>query len=301
MEVAEVLLRAGGVASTAALVEVVGRPDLRRAVESGAVVRAGRGTYRLPESEEHQVDAARLHACLSLTSAALAHGWPVKLPPPRPQVVVPRGRKVEAARRSKVQLRWGEVTPRELAAGVTDPVRTVLDCARFLATDEALAVADSALRAGVPRTDLLLACARLPRHGRGRAFRIVELATSLAANPFESVLRAVLLDLPGACFEPQVWIGNIGRTDLADRRRRIVIEADSFEFHADPAAFAADMTRYNAFVCEGWLVLRFAWKHVMFEQDYVRATVSALMSPERLSVHGCRGCPAPEDAPRPPN
>ncbi len=207
MEVAEVLLQAGGVASTAALVELVGRPALRRAVESGAVMRAGRGTYRLPESEEHRVDAARLHACLSLTSAALAHGWPVKLPPSRPQVVVPRGRKVEAARRSRVELRWGEVTPRELAAGVTDPVRTVLDCARFLATDEALAVADSALRAGVPRTDLLLACARLPRHGRGRAFRIVELATSLAANPFESVLRAVLLDVPGARFEPQVWIG----------------------------------------------------------------------------------------------
>lgn len=102
----------------------------------------------------------------------------------------------------------------------------------------------------------------------------------------------MLLDLPGACFEPQVWIANIGRTDLADRHRRIVIEADSFEFHADPVAFAADMTRYNAFVCEGWLVLRFAWKHVMFEQEYVRATVSALMSPERPSAHGCRGCSA---------
>ena len=292
MEVAEVLHRAGGVASSAALAELVGRPALRRAVESGAVVRAGRGTYRLPESEQHRVDAARLHACLDLTSAALAHGWPVKLPPARSQVVVPRGRTVAPARRSGVQLRWGEVTKAELAAGVTDPVRTVLDCARFLATDEALAVADSALRAGVPRTDLLLACARLPRHGRSRAFRIVELATVLAANPFESVLRAVLLDVVGTSFEPQVWIANIGRCDLADRHHRVVVEADSFEFHADPVAFAADMTRYNAFVCEGWVVLRFAWKHVMFEQDYVRATVSALLAPERLSVRHCRACSA---------
>ena len=271
------LLEAGGVASTAVLVEHVGRPALRRAVEVGEVVRAGRGTYRLPEVDVHLVEAARLNACLSLVSAALVHGWQAKLPPPRAQVIVPRGRKVGPARRSGVELRWGEVTPKELTAGVTDPVRTVLDCARFLAMDEALAVADSALRAGVPRTDLLLACARLPRHGRSRAFRVVELATSLAANPFESVLRAILLDVPGASFEPQVWIGNIGRADLVDRQRRIVVEADSFEFHAHSAAFAADMARYNAFVCEGYLVLRFAWRHAMFEPDYVRATIAGAL------------------------
>jgi very-short-patch-repair endonuclease len=30
-----------------------------------------------------------------------------------------------------------------------------------------------------------------------------------------------------------------------------------------------DCERYNAFVLDGWLVIRFAWEHVMFEPQYV--------------------------------
>ena len=124
-------------------------------------------------------------------------------------------------------------------------MRTVLDCARFLPFDAALAVADSALRSGVTRTELLLACARLPRTGRARAFRVVELADARAANAFESVLRAVLMDVPGTHFEPQVWIGNLGRPDLVDLVDMVVVEADSFEFHSDSASLNHDMERYN--------------------------------------------------------
>jgi very-short-patch-repair endonuclease len=199
-------------------------------------------------------------------------------------VVVPRGRNVEAARRRGVDLIWGEVSAEELAAGLTGPVHTVLDCARRLPFDAALAVVDSALRGGVPRTDLLLACDRLPRTGRSRAFEVVEAGTPLAANPFESVLRAALRDVPGAQFEPQVRIGNLGRPDLVDRQRRVIVEADSFEFHAGTVEFARDMVRYNAFVAAGYLVLRFGWRHVMFEQDYVRATVAAVIALQQRSV-----------------
>jgi hypothetical protein len=43
----------------------------------------------------------------------------------------------------------------EIVAGVTGPLRTVVDCARVLPFDSALAVADSALRSGnVRRADL---------------------------------------------------------------------------------------------------------------------------------------------------
>ncbi len=97
--------------------------------------------------------------------------------------------------------------------------------------------------------------------------------------------------VPGASFEPQVWIGSVGRSDLADRAHRVVLEADSFEFHAASGPFAADMERYNAFVAEGWRVLRFAWKHVMFDQDAVRATVAAVLRPPRPAVDPCPGCP----------
>ncbi|WP_445258355.1 hypothetical protein [Nocardioides aurantiacus] len=257
----------------------------------GAVVRDAQGHYRLPDCDAHTAAAARLGGASSLLSAALAHGWPVKLPPEVPQVVVARGRNV-GVRRAGVELRWAAVSRAELAAGVTEPVRTVLDCARHLPFDAALAVADSALRAGVPRTDLLLACQRSPRTGRSRAFRVLELASPLAANPFESVLRAVLLEVPGACFEPQVWVGSVGRADLVDRQHRIVVEADSFEFHADSASLARDMERYNGFVAEDHRVLRFAWRHAMFGQDHVRAVVSVLLRPERRSARRCATCAA---------
>lgn len=106
------------------------------------------------------------------------------------------------------------------------------------------------------------------------------------------MLRAILLEVPGAQFCPQVWIGNIGRVDLVDEARRVAVEADSFEFHANSAAFAEDMVRYNALVNAGYLVLRFAWKHVMFEQDYVREVVTAAIRAQERSVRRCTGCVA---------
>lgn len=290
MDVAQVVRELGGVARSGALGPAVPRPDLRRALDAGSVVRLAHGLYGLPETTSHRADALGLDAALALESAALAHGWGVKIPPKRAQVVVGRARKVTAQRRQGVDLRWGEVSRAELDAGVTTKVRTAVDCARLLPFDAALAVVDSALRDGVPRTDLLLACERAPRTGRSRAFGVIELGTSLSANPFESVLRAVVHAMPGADFEPQVWIGSIGRTDLADRRNRVVLEADSFEFHSQPGPFADDMVRYNAFVAEGWRVLRFAWKHVMFEQDAVRVTVAAVLRPSRPAVRSCPSC-----------
>jgi very-short-patch-repair endonuclease len=292
VDVTQALLEAGGIASTHVLLGVVSRHELRGAVQRGSVVRVGRGRYSLADVDEHRSAAVALAGARCLLSAARHGGWSVKLPPERPQIVVPRGRKVAISRRAGVDLRRGEVTPAELAEGVTSKVRTVLDCARRLPLDAALAVVDSALRDGVSKTELLLVCARLPRKGRARAFKVIEMGDRRAANPFESVLRSVLEDVVGARFEPQVWVGNIGRADLVDRKHRIVVEADSFEFHSDSASLNRDMERYNAFLGEGHVVLRFGWRHAMFEQDYVRATVTAVLAPQGLSVRWCPRCDA---------
>ncbi len=299
MEVEQAVLEAGGLARTSALYRACTRSQLRAAVWSGRVLRTTRGVYVLPGLAEHEAAAARLNGTLMLISAAQAHGWPVRLPPDSPQLLVPRGRNVPAHRRAGVEVRWGEVTPADLADRRTNPVRTVLDCARMLPLEDSLAVADSALRAGITRTELLLHCQRLPRNGRSRAYRVVELATAQAANPFESALRAIVHDIRGSHFEPQVWIGNIGRADLVDRVNKLVLEADSFEFHSDSASLNRDMERYNAFVCEGYLLLRFGWKHVMFRQDYVRATVASVVPPVGRSTGMSGGGRPPGKAERP--
>ena len=87
-----------------------------------------------------------------------------------------------------------------------------------------------------------------------------------------------------------MWIGNIGRVDLCERRLRIVVEADSFEFHSDSAALNSDMVRYNAFVAEGYLVLRFGWMHAMFEPDYDLQVVTAAAAAQERSVRLCPVC-----------
>jgi hypothetical protein len=63
-----------------------------------------------------------------------------------------------------------------------------------------------------------------------------------------------------------------------DRRLGLVIEAESYEFHADPAAFAQDVRRYTLFVRHGHVVLRFTWQEVMHDPDHVRAVLAEVVA-----------------------
>ena len=66
------------------------------------------------------------------------------------------------------------------------------------------------------------------------------------------------------------------RPDLVDEDLRIVLEADSFEWHGKRASLRRDCRRYNLLVVDGWLVLRFAWEDVMHDQEFVRAVLVAI-------------------------
>ncbi|QIK67264.1 DUF559 domain-containing protein [Nocardioides sp. HDW12B] len=186
---------------------------------------------------------------------------------------MPRNRNVDAHRRRGVELRWRPVSADELDHHLTVMDRTVIDCARDLPFADALAVADSALRhRDVDHDELLTLAELVPTTGRRQARRVVEHADPRAANPFESVLRAIALDVPGLDVQPQQLIqerGFVGRPDLVDRVARIVVEGDSFSHHGTRKAFRRDCERYNALTLRGWRVLRFTWEHVMFNPDYV--------------------------------
>lgn len=284
MSVPEELTRLGGVSSRAVLLRSASRAEVDAALRSGEVVRLARGRYALPHADEARTAAHALCGVLCLTSAALHWGWAVKQPPERPQVAVPRRRAVAPERARRVELRRLDLGPDDVADGVTTRDRTLVDCLRHLPYDAALAVADSALREGFSpaRLRALVRDARGPHalHMRQVAAR----ASPDAANPFESVLRAVALGVPGLDVRPQVSLrvpasggGTtfLGRADLVDEGLGIVLEADSLAWHGDRAALCADARRYNAFAAHGWLVLRFSWEDVMFEQERVRATLTA--------------------------
>ena len=167
---------------------------------------------------------------------------------------------------------------------VTSRERTLLDCLRSLPFDEALAVADSALRSGDVTGEQLAGLARSARGpGSARIRRVAAYADGRAANPFESVLRALAIE-GGLTVVPQVVIrlldGEV-RPDLVDEDRWLVLEADSFTWHGSRAALRRDCRRYNAIVLAGWTVLRFSWEDVMHDQEHVRAVLRAAARTQR--------------------
>jgi very-short-patch-repair endonuclease len=267
---ADVIRMFGGVLEYAVLTVLVSRGDIEAALARGEVVRLRRGVYGL-SCEGARAVAVAAGGHVSHLSAALHHGWKVKHVPDRPCITIRRN----AARPDvDADLHWGTVWPAEAERGVTRPVRTVIDCARTCPYDEALCVADSALRAGaVTRAQLLDAATASPRTGRSRAIRVVTHADGRADNPFESCVRAVCHTVDGLSVEPQVSIPGIGRVDLADRSLGIVIECDSFEFHSERKALSKDIRRYNEAARRGWVVLRFSWEQAMSDPDYVRAVL----------------------------
>lgn len=224
-----------------------------------------------------------MRGALSHLSAAAWHGWEVAFPPTEPWVTVPPSARVAAADdapdgRPTRHLFWAPL-PADLVPPVTPPLRTVVDCSRRLAFGPALAVADSALRHGaISREELVDAAGKVRGKGAAQARRVAAHASGLAANPFESVLRATALDC-GLSVEPQVAI-RLGdftvHPDVVDVRRRLALEADSWEHHTGRDAHARDCERYTLLVVEGWTVLRFTWRQVMHDPDFVRRCLLAM-------------------------
>lgn len=278
MRAEQALERLGGVAETAALLRRTSRRQISAALRDCSIVRDNRGRYSLPGVAEALRAANRLAGILTEDSAAQYYCWELKHPPTSPCIAVPRNRKLTGHRRRGVRVRYVDIPGEDVDRIATSHAATVITCAARMPFDEALAVADSALRhRDVTKPELIRRAETMPLRYRARCLRVVRAACDKAANPFESVLRAIAIDVPGLSVEAQVWVEGIGRPDLLDRALRLVLEADSFEFHGTRKALKHDCERYNAFVVGGWLVLRFSYEHVMFEPEYVqRVLVSVL-------------------------
>ncbi len=288
MDAVPALERLGGVARTADLRRLTSQAKLRRAARRGDVVRLARGRYALPTAQDGLRAAMRLTAVLSHRSAAAYWGWELKTQPPVPELTVPRNRNVPADKRRHVQVVWANLRPDEVVDGiVTSRERTLIDCIRTLPFDEALAGADSALRhRAITRAQLIWLAGKVRGKGAEQARRVARLASEKPANPFESALRAISYRVAGIHLEPQVWLELGGlrlRPDLLDRRRRLIVEAESFEWHGKRLSLTRDCVRYNAFALAGYVVLRFSWEQVMLEPAYVEACLRSFVAgPEPL-------------------
>lgn len=282
MDADEVLIRLGGTADAEAIIALSSRRRLRTALRRGEIRRASRNRYCLPTADRGRMAAARLHGVVSHLSAAAHWGWEIKFPPEEPHVSVDRDRKITSSRRVGVELHWARFGNGDIEGAATSKLRTVIDCAKDLPFDEALAVADSALRhRDITKEQLVEAAAALrARHAR-RARRVAEYADRRAKNPFESVLRAIAIETGlDVVAQPAVDVGGtILHPDVVDFGRGIATEADSWTWHASKEAHERDCWRYNALVVAGWTVLRFTWQQVMLSPAYVASVLRAVQGP----------------------
>lgn len=279
MDVVALMHRHGGLASRAALISATSRPDVDRAVRDGLIVRVGQGRYALPAVDEAASMAHGMNGVLSHTSAALHHGWEVKQTPEKPHITFPRKRNVQPGWRAKVELHRCDLGADDVSGIATSPEITLVQCLRSLPDDEALVIADSALRHGA-HAALHHVLTNVRGAGSAKVRRIGDAARAESANAFESALRGIAHTVPGLAVEPQVVISSAtcwARPDLVDRTLRLVLEADSFEWHGDRAALKRDARRYNLLVADGWIVLRFTWEDVMFDAVYVRDVLTRMV------------------------
>lgn len=267
------MIERGGVARWADLKADVGRRGIEAGCRDGVVLRIGYATYVSPGLDEHAAAQAVAGGVLSHLSAAVQHGWSLKHQPSSAYVTLRPNARRPSSKGTQARFFFRNVAVEQVVDGVTEPVRTVLDCARDLDFDVALTVADSALRANAVTPDELREAAReVTGPGCRAARRVLWAADARAANPLESVLRALCLQVDGLAVVPQFSVETPSQwacVDLADPGLRIVIEAEGYETHGTRGGFDNDCARYTALVGAGWLVLRFTWTHVMHRPTWV--------------------------------
>ncbi len=272
----KVVRLAGGQARTSDVVAFTGRQRLRVALCEGRLIRVRRGLYALPGLPDAVKLAAELGGVVSHASAAELTGLQLVRRPDRVHVTLTRGSR--PASHPAALVHWTRhLAPEEVHERITEPLRTVLDCAATMPFAEALAIADSAAaQRFIDADSLLRAAQQRPGPQRARCLRVARLTDHRAENPLESALRAIVIDTGLGGFEPQVRIDlrrRVHFADLADVRRRLVLEAEGYARHGSRDALARDCDRDNALVADGWTVLRFSWEHVMLRPAVVAAVL----------------------------
>jgi hypothetical protein len=167
---------------------------------------------------------------------------------------------------------------------LTSGAQTFLDLAAVLPPPELVAVGDSLLRSGrLTPTSMQERLARAGRvRGVVRARECAPLLSPLSMSRPESMLRYWLLssDLP----EPQLqipvhdrWGREVAHADLGYPRWKVTLEYEGRQ-HANVEQFGRDVDRYSLMAADGWLVLRFAGRHLGGPTAVIERTRGALLS-----------------------
>lgn len=268
--VADEAVEAGIFTARQAALTGIGRGTLQSKVARGEWVRRASGVYSPADRAPQDLDAERFavaiygpRVAVSHTNTAVLHDLPAPSTP-GVHVAVPRNVKRAAHEGITVHRRQLVVEECELVSGIpTTPLaRSLLDCSLLLSLEDAVALADAALRARkVEMTELLSYARRLRRHPASP--RMNEFLTYLdprSGSVPESRVRVALrrAGLPVPISQYEVFHGNrlVARVDFAWPYAKLILEVDGLRYHSDDPAFLHDRVKQNELVHLGWRVLR---------------------------------------------
>ncbi|MEV3924269.1 hypothetical protein [Actinomadura coerulea] len=166
---------------------------------------------------------------------------------------------------------------------LTCPIRTALDCARWLPRYEAVAALDQFLRRDVD-VDELTAMARTLRGYRGneRLRQLLRLGDRGAASPGESWIRVAVVEAGFPRPETQIPVrsakGGWFSIDLGYREFRVGLEYDGARHHTGREARAHDAHRRDWLAKEmGWEVIPVTKNFLTRPAPYLGALLTALL------------------------
>lgn len=256
-------------------------------VDAGVFWRACRGVFVLVSGRSDHLTALRAAiagggrgSAAACRSAAYVAGL-IARPPGRPQIVVPVG--------SASRLRGAEVRrcrppiPVVSVQGIrcTSFPRTLVDLAAVAPAPELALAVDRALAGGRTRLEDLLSELDAGRRPGARSLRRCLAERGDLGRPDPSVLESQFArtlrryGLPAPKLEVVAGPGGRYRLDSAYPERMLAVEVSGYAWHHSPEQMAYDQARQRALGLEGWLVLVYTWRDVVYDAERVVSEIGA--------------------------
>jgi len=267
----------------------LGRGAIEHRVKRGLLHPLHRGVYRWGTAIDSAWSRARAAVVACGAGAAVSHQAALGLYGMRSHPVGPtdvtvlgrrvrcggiRSHRVDTLARADVRLVRG--------IPVTAPARSLLDSASELsARDLAAAVEQAQIDRLVTRSAIAAALRRAPGRAGAPVLRALLDEPAFTRSRAERMLAALLrtAELPRPLFNARVEGFEV---DALWRRERVVLEFDSYAFHATRAAFERDRRRTATLARRRYVVLRTTWRELTQASHALIARIA-----EALALSAC--------------
>jgi hypothetical protein len=275
-QLSRLLVRQGGVVTSAQALTFLSRRRLEAELNRGALQKVWYGIYgrgkldtRLRLRGLDLATGTTVAVCLA--TAAAAYGFDTEDVADL-HVLNPLGRQLRSAEGLFVHRRDGAPVKSVHGRPATAPAWTAVEVARGLRRGRALATLDAALRSGhCSRAELCSAAAQQSgRRGIAAVRDLLPLAAPEAESPMESEARLVMVDggLPTPVLQYEITDAGrrIWRVDFAWPECRVAAEYDGVAWHSGPEAFYRDRRRTAALQDLGWVTVPMVAEDVRYRR-----------------------------------